>query len=134
MEGPFRRRGGVRPTAHNEVKAPSTRCPLYPKADIRWSVRHVRFVPKADIMRRGKIPAIRSPRRRARAVSSVYVDNEFVLVRRLYPACRSQPAHRHHRAQENGHGQEGADRSPHPAPECDGEENEEWIDREPMTD
>jgi len=67
-------------------------------------------------------------------VSSVYVDNEFVLVRRPVPPCRSQPARRHHRAQENGHGQEGADRSPHPAPECDGEENEEWIDREPMTD
>jgi hypothetical protein len=24
--------------------------------------------------------------------------------------------------------------TPHPGPACDGEENEEWIDREPMTD
>ena len=68
------------------------------------------------------------------------ICRRFTLITSLYsfggpyPAYRSQPAHRHHRAQENGHGQEGADRSPHPGPECDGEENEEWIDREPMTD
>src|SRR6516165_6268239 len=48
--------------------------------------------------------------------------------------CRSPPAHRHHRAHENGYGQERADGSPHPAPECDGEKNEEWVDGETMTD
>jgi hypothetical protein len=37
---------------------------LPPKADIGTQPRDVRFVPKADILRRSKTAAIRSPRRR----------------------------------------------------------------------
>jgi hypothetical protein len=45
----------------------SDRCPLYPpKADIAEDDCHVRYVPKADIVRRGKDVAIRSPRWLAR--------------------------------------------------------------------
>jgi len=36
---------------------------LAPKADIGTQSRDVRFVPKADILRRGKYAAIRSPHR-----------------------------------------------------------------------
>jgi hypothetical protein len=43
---------------------------LPPKADIDPHGRDVRFVPKADIPRRGKNVAIRSPRLRALGVTT----------------------------------------------------------------
>ena len=42
---------------------------LPPKVDIAERDCHVRFVPKADILRCGETGAIRSPRRRGRAAS-----------------------------------------------------------------
>ena len=74
---------------------------LPPKADIRHSDSHVRFVPKADILRCSKDVVIRSPRRRglkrgwhgnSKCLGGFQVDDHFEGCRLVYwEVCRFLP-------------------------------------------
>jgi hypothetical protein len=68
--------GGLTHTRLDWVLAgpPTRMSALPPKADIAERDRHVRFVPKADILRCGKSRAIQSPRRRHRIRKAAPAD------------------------------------------------------------